>query len=602
MTGRALAVAVFAVSAMAMTAAVVSSPTKMTVEINRGPAWGRLRTAAPALFAGTAPGRGGAMRAAPPTSWFVTTPLDTLGAAAFFDALDKQGPLYILSVEASSTQKVSADVPRLLDYRLSPNDIEAVKSKLTASHAERIVAYRVASLGSDEAESRKIFEFAKSLSVLTIVTENTPESLGRIDKLANEYSINVAISRPADPQGVLKAVEGLSNKIGACVDTASWMEQGIKPVDGIATLKDRIVAVRLHDRSALGKKAHNVTLGKGAGGMSDFLFAIYKAGVKPSFVSVEYTGSGDPVADLNKSFDGFDAAFQPVAADRVGELARTTPIRGPERLSEKDRAGVIAAVPAEAAAKPKKPRKLLVLDLQVAYGGHGSIPAANLALELWGKKTGAFTPVYSNDLDNLKYPKIKEYDAIFLNNNVGQVFPDPQVRAGLLRYVKEGGGLAGYHGAPHASADWAAFGEMIGARLGSHRTPEEKATLKIEDPNNPLTLAFAGKEPEWSDEFYRFTTPPYSRANVHVLLSFDTAKTDMHQKPDCLICEREDNDVPVAWIRRYGKGRIFYTSIGHLPVLFESQEMAKFLLSSVQFVLGDLDADTTPSAKLAATK
>jgi type 1 glutamine amidotransferase len=345
-----------------------------------------------------------------------------------------------------------------------------------------------------------------------------------------------------------------------------------------------------------------VTLGKGAGAMSDFLFAMYKAGVKPSFVSVEYTGSGDPVADLSKSLDGFDAAFQAVAADRVGEIARSTPIRGPERLSEKDRAGIIAAVPAESAVKPKKPRKLLVLDLQVAYGGHSSIPAANLALELWGRKTGAFTPEFSNDLDNLKYPKIKEYDAIFLNNNVGQVFPDPQVRAGLLRFVQEGGGLAGYHGAPHASADWAAFGEMLGGRLGSHRTPEETATLKIDDPKNPLTAAFGGKEPVWSDEFYRFTTPPYSRANVHVLLSFDTAKTDMHQKPDCLICDRADNDIAVAWIRAYGKGRIFYTSIGHLPALFASPEMAKFLLSAVQFALGDLDADTTPSAKLATSR
>jgi len=72
----------------------------------------------------------------------------------------------------------------------------------------------------------------------------------------------------------------------------------------------------------------------------------------------------------------------------------------------------------------------------------------------------------------------------------------------------------------------------------------------------------------------------------------------MHQKPDCLICDREDNDIAVAWIRSYGKGRIFYTSLGHLPALFEAPEMTKFLLAAVQFVLGDLDADTTPSAKM----
>jgi len=514
--------------------------------------------------------------------------------------MDKQDPLYILSAEGSSAQRVSSDIPKPLDYHLTQKELEAVKAKLAAAHAERMVAYKVSSLGSDEADSRKLFEFAKSLNVVTIVAENAAGSLALIDKLANEYNINVALSKPTDAQSLLKAVDGLSNKIGACVDTGSWMEQGIKPVDGLAAFKDRVMAVRLRDRSALGKKGRNVTLGKGAGGISDFLFAMYKAGVKPSFVSVEYTGSGDPGADLSKSLDGFEAEFQRVAADRVGDLSRSTPIRGQERLSEKDRAGVMAAVPAEAPAKPKKPRKLLVVDLQVGYGGHGSIPAANMALELWGRKTGAFTPEFSNDLDNLKYPKIREYDAIFLNNTVGQIFPDPQVRAGLLRYIREGGGLAGYHGAPHASADWAAFGEMLGGRLGSHRTPEEKATLKFDDPKSPLTAAFQGKQPVWSDEFYRFTTPPFSRDNVHVLLSFDTAKTDMHQKPDCLICDRDDNDIAVAWIRSYGKGRIFYTSIGHTPALFESPEMAKFLLSSIQFVLGDLDADTTPSAKATA--
>jgi type 1 glutamine amidotransferase len=139
---------------------------------------------------------------------------------------------------------------------------------------------------------------------------------------------------------------------------------------------------------------------------------------------------------------------------------------------------------------------------------------------------------------------------------------------------------------------------MLGATLGSHRTPEEKATLKLDDPKSALTAAFQGAEPVWQDEFYRFTTPPYSRDNVHVLLSFDVEKTDMHQKPDCLICDRADNDIAVAWIRNHGKGRVFYTSLGHTPALFESPEMSKFLLAAIQFTLGDLNADATPSAKL----
>jgi type 1 glutamine amidotransferase len=431
--------------------------------------------------------------------------------------------------------------------------------------------------------------------VLTIVSTAPPEALPALDKLGNEFGINVAIENRS-PKELLSAITGLSKRVGACVNTANWMREGIQPVDGLKILGDRVIAVHLLDRSALGKAGNNVTLGSGAAGVAAFLESMYQMGVQPSFLSVEYTGSGEPLADMTKSFEGYDRAVQPIAAERVNQLSKTTPIRGPERLAKKDRAGVEAAVPAEASVKPKKPRKLLVIDLNVAYPGHGSIPAANMAIELWGKKTGAYTAIADNNLDNLKYPKIKEFDAVFLNNTVGQIFPDPEVRSGLMRFIREGGGLAGYHGASHASIDWAEFGDMLAARSGSHRDFNEKATLKLDDPASPLTAMFEGKEFEWQDEFFRFTTPPFSRDKIHVLLSFDAQKTDMHQKPDCDICDRADNDIAVSWVRSYGQGRIFYATIGHLPTFFETPTMAKFFLAGIQFVLGDLEADTTPNA------
>ena len=186
---------------------------------------------------------------------------------------------------------------------------------------------------------------------------------------------------------------------------------------------------------------------------------------------------------------------------------------------------------------------------------------------------------------------------MFLNNTVGQIFPDPAVREGLMRFIREGGGLGGYHGTPHASIDWTEFGDMLAARAGSHRSPSEKVTVKIDDPKSPLTAAFGGQEFEFSDEFFRFTTPPYSRDKVHVLLSFNTEKTDLHQLPNCDICIRPDNDYPISWIRSFGKGRIFYATVGHNPTVFETPSMAKFFLAGLQFILGDLDADTTPSMK-----
>ena len=99
-----------------------------------------------------------------------------------------------------------------------------------------------------------------------------------------------------------------------------------------------------------------------------------------------------------------------------------------------------------------------------------------MAIDLFAKATGAFEAVFSNDLANFKYENIRKFDAVFLNNTVGQIFVDPEIRSGFSRFVREGGGLAGYHGTSHASMDWPEFGQMLGAVEGAHREPTEMAT------------------------------------------------------------------------------------------------------------------------------
>jgi type 1 glutamine amidotransferase len=328
---------------------------------------------------------------------------------------------------------------------------------------------------------------------------------------------------------------------------------------------------------------------------------LYRLKLKPLFLAVDASDEQDVMADFSRSLTVVDRALQPIAADRILQMSKETGTRGPEEyLTEEQRDKIVATVPDKADGTPKKNRKLLVLDLNVAYGGpnggHHSIPAANLAVEQFGRKTGAFEPTFSNDLDNLKYPKIKQFDAIFLNNTVGPLFEDPEVRESLIRFVKEGGGLAAYHGASHTSLDWPEFGEMLGTRQGSGRGNDEKATIKIDDPKSPLTAVFEGNEFVHEDEFYGYATGPYSRDTLHVLLSIDVAKTDMNQGPSCVrVCWRADDDYAVAWIRSYGKGRVFFTGLGHNPDFFMDSSLVRFFFDGVQFALGDLDADTTPS-------
>jgi type 1 glutamine amidotransferase len=391
------------------------------------------------------------------------------------------------------------------------------------------------------------------------------------------------------PTTLVSTLDGRGRRIGVYADFGRWMQDGVSLVDAIASLKDRLLAVRLGDRDVIVKSA-------------PLLAAIYRQGAKPSLITVGSTGASDVAAELTRSLEAFERAVNPLVIERVAEMSRGIPIKGSDRLTPEEREKITAATPQKAAMTPKSSRRLLVYDANIGYGGanggHRSIPAANMAIELFAKATGAFEPVFSNDLDNFRYERIRKFDAVFLNNTVGQIFVDPEIRAGLSRFVREGGGLAGYHGTSHASMDWAEFGEILGAVEGSHREPTEVATVRLDDPASPLVTAFGGKSFVHQDEFYRFVEPPLSRDKVRVLMSIDVDQTDLHQGRGCgRPCVRADSDYALSWIHNYGKGRVFFTALGHTPAFFATPNLSDFFFRGIQFVLGDLDADAGPIQK-----
>jgi type 1 glutamine amidotransferase len=281
------------------------------------------------------------------------------------------------------------------------------------------------------------------------------------------------------------------------------------------------------------------------------------------------------------------------AVQAQGAASKPTEPRRRREVLPEERARIEAALPAKAPAVPKKPRKVLVYDRQVNYGGHASIPSANLAMELMGARTGAFTTTLSSEPAGLAPANLQQYDAIYLNNTVGDIFDTPEIRAGFVAFVNNGGGVIGNHGTSVASPKWTEFGEILGATGASHREPTERATINVEDPAHPITHVFAGKPFEYVDEFYRLAEP-YSRDKVRVLLSIDPNLTDMMQGRCFGKCLRDDNDYPVAWIRQHGKGRVFYTGLGHNPDVFWDPRILAMFLAGTQYALGDLAADATP--------
>lgn len=279
--------------------------------------------------------------------------------------------------------------------------------------------------------------------------------------------------------------------------------------------------------------------------------------------------------------------------------SRPAAAQAPDAADEAAR--IAAALPSSAPAAPRRPRRLLIFDLNVGYGGHGSIRTANAAFALMGQRTGAFEAEVHRNPAIFSPGSLAKFDAVFFNNTVGNLFEDPALRRSLAEFVYAGGGLMGVHGTsvaftrwPGAHEDWPEFGRMLGARGASHLAQDERASIAIEDPGHPLTAMFPAPGFERSDEFFRFGDP-YSRHRVRVLLRIDAARTPL---PEGRKPFRADNDYAVAWVRRYGRGRVFYSSIAHDPRAFCDPELLRFYLAATQFALGDLPAPTTPSAFL----
>ena len=146
-----------------------------------------------------------------------------------------------------------------------------------------------------------------------------------------------------------------------------------------------------------------------------------------------------------------------------------------------------------------------------------------------------------------------------------------------------------------ASQDLREFGELMGAQEGPHQYNGEPGTLKIDDPASPLTKHFGGKGFSMMDEFYHFPpTGPYTREKLHVLLSVDADKTDLQALAAHSSGQRLRHGVDQD---AKARGGCSTACSGTGPEFYMMPDLVKLMLGGIQFVLGDLDADATPSAK-----
>jgi hypothetical protein len=251
-----------------------------------------------------------------------------------------------------------------------------------------------------------------------------------------------------------------------------------------------------------------------------------------------------------------------------------------------------AAIPTAATAKARKERRLLVFwRCEGFFHGEG-IAGGNRALELMGQKTGAYRADFSDDYGVFEPANLAKYDAVILNNTTQLKLPDAGKKQALLDFVRQGKGLVGIHAATDSFYDWPEAAAMVGGLFDGHPWGAGGTwAFKLDDPAHPLNRAWGGKGFKLQDEIYQFKAP-YTRADRRVLVSLDLSDPTTGGVQAGV--KRTDQDFAVAWLKRYGQGRVFYCSLGHAANVFQDPHVLRFYLDGIQYALGDLDADATP--------
>lgn len=261
-------------------------------------------------------------------------------------------------------------------------------------------------------------------------------------------------------------------------------------------------------------------------------------------------------------------------------------------------------LPDSSPAKPSKLGNVLVFNVEGSYYHSEAVLWASEALKLMGQKTGAYLTTETSDPAVFSKAYLSKFDAVVLNNSQGEFLgEDSKVTdrmQALVNFVAEGKGLIALHATTAFSnktgysgnSTAIAFREMIGGALIQHPWNYDELTpimIRVEDRKHPVNAAFKGQT-KWilpfRDEIFQFGSP-LSRNNMRVLLSLSMEETpDKGSDPN--------KDYPLAWIKNFGKGRVFYSAFGHSGDSFRNTEMLTFILGGTQFALGDLKADVSP--------
>jgi type 1 glutamine amidotransferase len=228
-----------------------------------------------------------------------------------------------------------------------------------------------------------------------------------------------------------------------------------------------------------------------------------------------------------------------------------------------------------AAPQARLPRVLYVT--QSAGFKHQVLPLSEEILPQIGTKANAFEVTVAHDVSAITADGLKGYDAVVFYTTGELPMSDEQKQA-LLDFVRGGKGFVGIHSATDTFYKWPDYGTLIGGYFNDHPWHQE-VTIRVEDAAHPATKGLPASF-KLNDEIYQFRD--WSRSDVHVLLSLDPASVDLTLPR----VKRTDRDFALAWTKTIGKGRMFYTALGHEPDVWRDERFQQHLIGGIRWAAG----------------
>lgn len=241
---------------------------------------------------------------------------------------------------------------------------------------------------------------------------------------------------------------------------------------------------------------------------------------------------------------------------------------------------------------PSPKKHLLVIGEEKGYR-HEAVSHAMATIERLGKENGLWDTTLRTDTEVLTKKKL-EYNAKNLNDfdavlffTGGDLEMDAQQKADFISFIHEDGkGFIGVHSAAITFVDWPEYGEMIGGYYDEHPWLTFDAPIIVEDPSFPGMQQFPHSF-VLRDEIYQMRN--YSREKVRVLMRLDVSKLGMKNKN----VHRTDGDFAVTWAKMYGKGHVYYTSLGHVEENWDKPDFQQMITGAIKWAMRLEDADVS---------